>query len=432
MIASAAMAQPCIPSWTEPSPLGLNDAAYAMAVFNDGTGPALFVGGYFTTAGGNAASRIAKWNGTSFSNLGVGVNSNVTSFAVFDDGSGPALFVGGTFTTAGGNTANRIAKWDGHNWTTLGAGLTNNVQSLCVFDDGTGPHLYAGGGFSSPFGGSGFVSKWTGSVWSNLGQLNGVANSLVVFNDGSGAKLYAGGSFSVADNNQVGAIARWNGSTWEALPAGGVNGSVNAMLPFTDSTGPSLCVAGGFGSAGTASALNVVRLTTTFAAMGGGSARAVYALANFDDGTGTSLYLGAGVNAGPFGTSSGFVSRWDGGDGAAWTQQGATMNLPVTSLGVYNDGRSALFAGGPFTAIDAPAIRFARWGCPPPPPCGSADFNCDGDVGTDADIESFFACLSGTCPSLPCTSTADFNHDGDIGTDADIEAFFRVLGGGTC
>src|SRR5262249_21811274 len=64
--------------------------------------------------------------------------------------------------------------------------------------------------------------------------------------------------------------------------------------------------------------------------------------------------------------------------------------------------------------------------------CGSADFNCDGDVGTDADIESFFACLSGTCPAPPCTSTPDFNADGDTGTDADIEAFFRVLGGGSC
>jgi autotransporter-associated beta strand protein len=66
------------------------------------------------------------------------------------------------------------------------------------------------------------------------------------------------------------------------------------------------------------------------------------------------------------------------------------------------------------------------------PTCGSVDFNCDGDVGTDADIEAFFACLSGTCPPPPCTSNADFNGDGDVGTDADIEAFFRVLAGGTC
>jgi hypothetical protein len=66
------------------------------------------------------------------------------------------------------------------------------------------------------------------------------------------------------------------------------------------------------------------------------------------------------------------------------------------------------------------------------PHCGSADFNCDGDIGTDLDIEAFFACLAGSCPPAPCTSTADFNADGDIGTDADIEAFFRVLAGGNC
>ena len=64
--------------------------------------------------------------------------------------------------------------------------------------------------------------------------------------------------------------------------------------------------------------------------------------------------------------------------------------------------------------------------------CGTADFNCDGDMGTDADIAAFFACISGACPAAPCASSADFNGDGDIGTDADIEAFFRVLGGAAC
>jgi hypothetical protein len=69
------------------------------------------------------------------------------------------------------------------------------------------------------------------------------------------------------------------------------------------------------------------------------------------------------------------------------------------------------------------------WPSCPPPPC-SADFNGDGDAGTDADIESFFACIGGNC----CAScgSADFNNDGDTGTDADIESFFRVLAGGPC
>jgi probable HAF family extracellular repeat protein len=74
----------------------------------------------------------------------------------------------------------------------------------------------------------------------------------------------------------------------------------------------------------------------------------------------------------------------------------------------------------------------AGWAVHLPGGCGSADFNCDGDVGTDADIEAFFACLGGNCPLAPCQSNADFNADGDVGTDADIEAFFRVLGGGAC
>jgi hypothetical protein len=88
------------------------------------------------------------------------------------------------------------------------------------------------------------------------------------------------------------------------------------------------------------------------------------------------------------------------------------------------DAQIAAFGGA-----NGRGIEFLR---PAAPTCGSADFNCDGDVGTDADIESFFACLAGTCPGAPCTSSADFNGDGDVGTDADIEAFFRVLAGGTC
>jgi hypothetical protein len=66
------------------------------------------------------------------------------------------------------------------------------------------------------------------------------------------------------------------------------------------------------------------------------------------------------------------------------------------------------------------------------PSCESVDFNCDGDVGTDADIDAFFACIAGACPASPCENTSDFNNDGDSGTDADIEAFFSVLAGNPC
>jgi hypothetical protein len=66
------------------------------------------------------------------------------------------------------------------------------------------------------------------------------------------------------------------------------------------------------------------------------------------------------------------------------------------------------------------------------PTCGTSDFNGDGDFGTDADIEAFFACLGGTCCPTCFEGGSDFNGDGDFGTDQDIESFFRVLAGGNC
>jgi hypothetical protein len=65
----------------------------------------------------------------------------------------------------------------------------------------------------------------------------------------------------------------------------------------------------------------------------------------------------------------------------------------------------------------------------PPPPIVNCpnDFNRDGDVATDADIEMFFQCLAGNC--CQTCHTADLNVDGDIATDADIEYFFAALAG---
>src|SRR3989304_1334503 len=53
----------CLPDWADGfGDPGREDFVYSMAVFHDGTEPALYAGGAFTTAGGVSAANIAKWN----------------------------------------------------------------------------------------------------------------------------------------------------------------------------------------------------------------------------------------------------------------------------------------------------------------------------------------------------------------------------------
>jgi hypothetical protein len=129
-------------------------------VFDDGSGPALYASGSFTTAGGMPASRVAKWDGASWSTLDSGLDHVSSSLAVFDDGSGPALYAGGEFSTAGGLAASRIARWNGSSWSALGSGVNSYVYALTAFDDGEGDALHAGGVFSASPSGDSFLARW--------------------------------------------------------------------------------------------------------------------------------------------------------------------------------------------------------------------------------------------------------------------------------
>ncbi len=190
--------------------------ANCMAVFDDGTGPALFVGGGFSTATNpdgtviNALC-IAKWDGTRWYSVGGGVDSSVEILYAFDDGTGPALYVGGWFTNAGGVPANRIAKWNGQSWSALGSGLSNPVNGLTSYDDGTGPALYVSGQFTTagdqP---ANYVAKWDGQNWHPLGSgMNVSVIDLATYDDGTGPAVYAGGGFVTAGGVSVARVARW-------------------------------------------------------------------------------------------------------------------------------------------------------------------------------------------------------------------------------
>jgi hypothetical protein len=128
-------------SW---SPVGSGTNGFISTIVFDRNGD-LYAGGSFSTAGGISASRVAKWNGSSWSALGSGTGGSWTNyvFALAPTPNGD-LFVGGYFTSAGGVTANNIAKWNGSAWSALGSGCSGYVRGLAVAQNGD---LYATGSF---------------------------------------------------------------------------------------------------------------------------------------------------------------------------------------------------------------------------------------------------------------------------------------------
>jgi len=352
---------------------GTNGHVQALAVFDDGSGPALYAGGGFDAAGGAAATSIAKWDGTSWSSVGGAIEYGVSALAVFDDGTGPALYAGGKFTSAGGVEAYKVAKWDGTSWSALGSGMNREVAVLTVFDDGSGPALYAGGYFTTAGGtAANYIAQWDGSSWSPVG--GGTAGyfgvfALSLFDDGSGPALYAAGSFTSAGGAATRGIAKWDGVSWSPLGSGidaGFSGWpwLRALTAFDDGSGPGLYVGGMFATAGEVRARNIARWNgATWSSLEGVPGAGVYGSVNaftvYDDGNGPGLYAGGGFGKAGE-TAANNIARWDG---SAWSALGNGTNDKVRSLAVFDDGsRAVVYAGGEFTmAGDLSAARIAQW-----------------------------------------------------------------------
>jgi hypothetical protein len=358
---------------------GMDDAVFALAVFDDGSGggPALYAGGSFTLAGGTAASRIARWNGRTWSPVSSGMSSSVFALETFDDGSGggPKLFAGGAFTSAGGSLANRVARWDGSMWVALGTGTNNTVLSLEAFHDGTRSRLYVGGQFSTAGGEpASRIASWDGRSWSSVGAgVSGPAVRALAVSalDSRQPVLIAGGEFTAAGGVAASSIARWDGVVWSALAEGvEVEGATTSVVFALASMNgqfhsqPLLSVGGRFDTAGGATAINFATWDgASWPRMPSGLDDRVLALvapAETGEDAGE-LYIG-----GLFKTASGLtvngVARWDG---ESWQPLGGGLDGEVTALAFFDDGSGsgpALYVGGGFTtAGGVPASNIARW-----------------------------------------------------------------------
>ena len=201
---------------------GLFGTVRALAVFDSGDGAALIAGGSFLHARSQEFYSIAQWDGSQWSDLGSGLSNpnageiSVHSMAVFNDGTGDALYVSGRFAIGDGTVAQQIAKWDGQHWEPI-AQLSHLdwISPIIVFDDGTGPALYAAGTFSSIGGvAAANIAKWNGQAWSPLAEgasfVGAVTNLAKKKSCLSGPVLYAQGNSGLSDNW----VSAWNGTTW--------------------------------------------------------------------------------------------------------------------------------------------------------------------------------------------------------------------------
>jgi len=357
---------------------GLENTASVVESLDDGTGEALYVGGSFVRAGTIGASRIAKWDGSSWSSVGTGhglagSDYNTTVFKVLatEGDLEPVIYAAGDFTAAGAAPVHNIARWDGTEWTSLGdavfgrgpnvPGWTYRVYDMAWFDDGSGTALYVAGNFGSVNDvGVGNIARWNGSEWASLGAgLSYRAKALAVFDDGRGDALYVGGDFVEAGGAPAARVARWNGLQWEAL-SGGLNGTVEALTVFDDGTAPGLYAGGAFTEADGQPAAHIARWDgAAWTPLSTGTDGPILTLAVFDDRRGPALYAGGSFSfAGE--ASAQQVARWDGQD---WEALGGGTSGVVHELTVHEDAcGKALYVAGRFDEAGGLKVQgFARW-----------------------------------------------------------------------
>jgi hypothetical protein len=232
---------------------GVSGDVRALAEYSVGGVPSLIVGGSFGTTGSgfNWASRIAAWNGTSWSKLGSNTigggfgDGEVHAFEVWDSGQGSELYAGGSFTFADGTPAAGVARWNGTSWSDVGVHSPFFINDFAIFDDGSGPALYAAGGF--------YLHRWDGTSWTTMNALpNNPIYKLAVFDDGNGPALYVGGRFSQIGGISASGLARFDGTNWSTVGGGTVpqwpalSGQVDGLGVQDDGTSSRLLVGGQF------------------------------------------------------------------------------------------------------------------------------------------------------------------------------------------
>lgn len=254
---------------------GMNDAVIALEGFQYPVTNGLhelIAGGYFTTAGGVPANRIARWHEDPVGGpppawvaMGAGFNGPVLAIERFSG----TTYAAGSFSLSGATAMSNIARWNEATdvWQAMGAGLNNAIYALKGFNG----VLYAGGAFT------GGLARWNGSSWSIVGSgLPGQVYALEVHN----GLLVVGGYFPGFAGSP--SIALCDGTGFSAPGTGGMTPTRSAVVRALKSLNGNLYAAGTFAAAGGVTADRIaVWNNTGWAALEDGADGTIWTLADF-------------------------------------------------------------------------------------------------------------------------------------------------------
>lgn len=210
-------------SWEAIGP-GMDNTVYTLAYESF----MFYAGGKFrfSQSGGFFYNYAAMWNGnrSAWFSLGSGLDSTVY---VIRPGGGGVIYVGGNFTSVGGQPAQRLARWDGSLWVPMGS-TNNRIRAIDVKDN----KLHIGGDFTQAGGlpASRFAIYDMGTTtWSAPG--NGLDSTVFALGDGD---LYIGGAFNGAGSKPSFHFAQWLENSYVYLKArvllqGAYNPATNLM-----------------------------------------------------------------------------------------------------------------------------------------------------------------------------------------------------------
>lgn len=279
-------------------------------------------------ASSSATTRVARWNGTTWSVLGLDFPAQVTGLLVRPNGE---LIAGGEFV--GG-----VAAFVGATWQSVGGGVDGSVRGMA---NGGSGELLVGGGFDHAGGiAASGVAQWNGTTWSAVGNFSGYASSLATVP----GRLFVG--------NDLG-LQQWDGTAWTTVPGLGAAPFPYPTIHSVAALPSGRVVAGGYiSSAGGTPTRNVAvydPVAATWSTLGSGLAgygttqtAAVIELAGGD-----LLVGGSFADAG--GTLALHVARWNGtqwsavGDGFVTTPNCVEVTGPTE---IVVGGRSDGIPGG--------------------------------------------------------------------------------------